>query len=308
MATLTRARIGTRKRMSAARRRDLRDGLLFASPFILGVLLLWLGPMLYSLYLVTQDWNLIRPPRYVGMRNFERLFSDPLVRKSLVNTAFFTFIGVPLQLTVAFLLALMLNQNVRGRGIYRTLYYLPAITPAVASAIVWVQILNPEFGVLNALLGMFGIGPIKWLFNPTYAKPALILMSLWFVGPQMIIFLAGLQSVPQQLLDAASIDGANAWGRFWHVTVPIVSPVILFNMIIGIIGSFQVFSSAFIMTGGGPRDATLFLVLYIYRNAFQFFRMGYAAALSWMLFAIIMVFTGLQFLVANRWVYYAGKD
>jgi multiple sugar transport system permease protein len=133
-------------------------------------------------------------------------------------------------------------------------------------------------------------------------------MSLWFVGPQMIIFLAGLQSVPQQLLDAAAIDGANAWRRFWHVSVPIVSPVILFNMIIGIIGSFQVFSSAFVMTGGGPRDATLFLVLYIYRNAFQFFRMGYAAALAWMLFVIIMAFTALQFLVANRWVYYAGKD
>jgi multiple sugar transport system permease protein len=294
--------------MSAMRRRDLRDGLLFASPFILGVVLLWIGPMLYSLYLVVHDWNLIRPPRYVGLRNFERMFNDPLVGKSLVNTAIFTFIGVPLQLLVAFALALLLNQGIRGRSIYRTLFYLPAITPAVASAIVWVQILNPEFGVLNAVLGWVGIGPIKWLFDPFYAKPALILMSLWFVGPQMIIFLAGLQGVPQQLIDAAAIDGANAWRRFWNVTVPIVSPVILFNLVIGIIGSFQVFTSAFIMTGGGPRDATLFLVLYIYRNAFQFFRMGYAATLSWVLFVIIVIFTALQFLIANKWVYYAGKD
>ncbi len=308
MATLTRTIARRRQRMSAARRRDLFDGLLFASPLILGVLFFWLGPMLYSLYLVVHDWNMIRPPRYVGLRNFERLFSDSLVSKSLANTAFFTFIGVPLQLTVAFLLALMLNQGIRGRSIYRTLFYLPAITPAVASAVVWAQILNPQFGVLNEVLGWFGIGPIKWLFDETYAKPALILMSLWFVGPQMIIFLAGLQGVPQTLLEAAEIDGANVWRRFWHVTVPIVSPVILFNLIIGIIGSFQVFTSAFVMTGGGPRDSTLFLVLYIYRNAFQYFRMGYAATLSWVLFVIIMIFTALQFLLANRWVYYTGKE
>jgi multiple sugar transport system permease protein len=308
MATLTRTTTAPRRRMSTARRRDLIDGLLFASPLILGVLLFWIGPMLYSLFLVVHDWNLIRPPRYVGLRNFERLFQDPLVRKSLGNTAFFTFIGVPLQLTVAFILALMLNQGIRGRSLYRTIYYIPAITPAVASAVVWTQILNPEFGVLNSILGLFGIGPIKWLFDPTYAKPALILMSLWFVGPQMIVFLAGLQGVPQQLLEAAAIDGANAWRRFWHVTVPIVSPVILFNLIIGIIGSFQVFTSAFVMTGGGPRDATLFLVLYIYRNAFQYFRMGYAATLAWVLFVIIMIFTVLQFLLARRWVYYSSND
>jgi multiple sugar transport system permease protein len=308
MATISVPAVRARRRMSAARRRDLFDGLLFASPFVLGVLFFWLGPMIYSLYLVVHDWNLITPPRYAGLRNVERLFNDPLVGTSLTNTAFYTFVGVPLQLTVAFSLALMLNQAIRGRSLYRTIFYMPAITPAVASAVVWVQILNPEFGVLNAILGWFGIGPVKWLFDPTYAKPALILMSLWFVGPQMVVFLAGLQGVPQTLLEAASIDGANSWRRFWHVTVPIVSPVIFFNLIIGIIGSFQVFTQAFVMTQGGPRDATLFFVLYIYRNAFQYFRMGYAATLAWVLFAIIVVFTAIQFLVARRWVYYAGKD
>lgn len=297
----------SRRSMSAAQRRDLRDGLLFTSPFLLGVLTLWIGPMLYSLYLVTQDWNIITPPEYVGLRNFQRLWEDPLVAKSLGNTAYFTFIGVPLQLIVAFMLALMLNQNVRGLSIYRTVYYLPSITPAVAFAVVWIQILNPEFGVLNSILGWFGIAPIKWLFDPTWAKPAFILMTLWLTGFQMVIFLAGLQGVPKELNEAASIDGASAWRRFWNVTVPIISPVIFFNLVIGIIGSFQVFTSAFIITDGGPQDSTLFMVLYVYRNAFEYFKMGYAATLAWVLFLIIMVFTAIQFFLSNRWVYYEGK-
>jgi len=293
--------------MSPAQRRDLRDGLLFTSPFIFGVLALWVGPMLYSIYLTTQDWNIITPPKFVALRNFTRLLSDPLVRKSLYNTAYLTFIGVPLQLFVAFALALMLNQKIRGLSLYRTVYYIPSITPAVANAVVWIQILNPQWGVLNAVLGWFGIGPIKWLFDPTYAKPAFILMSLWFVGSQMIVFLAGLQGVPRELVEAAEIDGATLWDRFRNVTVPIISPVIFFNMVMGIIGSFQVFTAAFIMTRGGPQDSTLFMVLYIYRNAFEYFKMGYAATLAWLLFIIIMLFTLLQFAVANRWVYYEGK-
>jgi multiple sugar transport system permease protein len=232
---------------------------------------------------------------------------DALFSKSLANTAFLTFVGVPLQLIVAFALAMMLNRNVRGLSIYRTVYYLPSITPAVAFVIVWIQIFNPEFGVLNNILGWFGIAPIKWLFDPFWTKPAFILMSLWLTGFQMVIFLAGLQGVPKELSEAASIDGANAWLRFWNVTVPIISPVIFFNLIIGIIGSFQVFTTAFIMTKGGPQDSTLFLVLYIYRNAFEYFKMGYAATLSWVLFLIIMAFTAIQFFFANRWVHYEGK-
>lgn len=297
----------TRTGMSTARRRDLRDGLLFTSPFIFGVLFLWAGPMIYSMYLVTQDWSLITAPKFVGLGNFERLMGDPLVMKSLGNTAFYTFIGVPLQLITAFGLALMLNQNVRGLSIYRTVYYLPSITPAVAFAVVWIQILNPEFGVLNNILHLFGIPPIKWLFDPTWSKPAFILMSLWLVGFQMIVFLAGLQGVPKELNEAAAIDGANTWRRFLNVTLPIISPVLFFNLIIGIIGSFQVFTGSFIMTKGGPQDSTLFIVLYIYRNAFEYFKMGYAATLAWILFIIIMFFTAIQFFFANRWVYYEGK-
>ncbi len=312
MATVTTsppllAKTEKRQSLSAAARRDLRDGLLFTSPFILGVLLLWVGPMLYSIYLVAHDWNMITPPEFVGLKNFTRVLADPLVNKSLVNTAYYTFLGVPLQLLVAFSLAVMLNQNVRGLGIYRTVYYLPSITPAVAFAVVWIQILNPEFGVLNTVLSWVGLGPINWLFNPTWAKPAFILMSLWLTGFQMIIFLAGLQGVPKELQEAAEIDGANAWRRFLSVTIPIISPIIFFNLIIGIIGSFQVFTSAFIMTKGGPQDSTLFMVLYIYRNAFELFKMGYAAALAWILFIIIMFFTAIQFFFANRWVYYEGK-
>lgn len=307
MATMPVAVAQPRRRMSAARRRDLIDGLLFASPFLIGVLWFWIAPMIYSFFLVTHDWDLLSPPKYTGTRNFERLLNDPLVVKSFINTAYYTFVSVPLQLIVAFSLAVMLNQAIRGRSLYRTIFYLPSITPAVASAVVWSQILNPQFGILNTVLGWFGIGPIKWLFDPTFAMPAMILMSLWFVGPQMIVFLAGLQGVPQTLIDAAAIDGANRWQRFRHVTVPIVSPVIFFNLIIGIIGSFQVFTSAFILTNGGPRDSTLFIVLYIYRNAFQYFRMGYAAALAWVLFVVIMIFTAIQFRLANRWVFYSGK-
>lgn len=293
--------------MSAAQWRDLRDGLVLTSPFIIGVLFLWVGPMIYSLFLVLQDWDLITPPTFIGFGNFVRLWNDPLVAKSLGNTAYYTFVGVPLQLIVAFGLALMLNQNVRGLSIYRTIYYLPSITPAVAFAVVWIQILNPEFGVLNNLIGLFGIKPIKWLFDPMWAKPAFILMSLWLVGFQMVIFLAGLQGVPKELHEAAAIDGANSWRRFWNVTLPIISPVLFFNLVIGLIGSFQVFTGAFIITKGGPQDSTLFMVLYIYRNAFEYFKMGYAVTLSWLLFVIIMIFTAVQFFFANRWVYYEGK-
>jgi multiple sugar transport system permease protein len=290
--------------LSATRRQDLFYGLLFASPFILGVLIFWIGPMLYSIFLTTQDWNLIAPPKWAGFGNFERMFSDPLVIQSLKVTAYFTFVGVPLQLLTAFCLALMLNRPIRGKGIYRTIYYLPAITPAVASAVVWVQVLNPDSGVLNAILGLLGIPHVKWLFDPVAVIPAFILMSLWFVGPQMIIFLAGLQGVPRELVESAEIDGANTWQRFWNIVIPMVSPIIFFNLVVGIIGTFQVFTQSYVMTNGGPQDQTRFMALYIYQNGFQYFRMGYAALLSWVVFIIVLFFTVIQFRLATNWVYY----
>lgn len=288
-------------------RAEWRDGWLFATPFLIGFVVFWVGPMLYSLFLVTQDWDMLSTPQFVGLQNITNALKDPLVSKSLYNTAYYTFIGVPLQLMIALLLALALNQRIRGQAIYRTVFYLPAITPAVAFAVVWMQIFNTDFGVFNNILRALGLPGLNWLYNPNIAKPAFILMSMWTIGPQMVIFLAGLQGVPAELLEAAEIDGANSWQRFWGVVIPMLSPVIFFNLIIGIIGSFQVFNSAFIMTNGGPQNATLFVVLYVYLNGFRFFKMGYAATLAWMLFWIIMIFTAIQFFAGNRWVYYEGK-
>jgi multiple sugar transport system permease protein len=264
--------------------------------------------MLYSLFLVTQDWNMLTPSTFVGLQNLIDLVNDPLVGLSFVNTAYYTFIGVPLQLLLALFFAVILNQNIRGRGIYRTLFYLPAITPAVASAVVWRQIFNTDFGVANNVLRSLGLEPVNWLFNPAVAKNAFILMSLWGIGPQMVIFLAGLQGVPVQLLEAAEIDGADAWNQFCRISMPIISPQVLFNLVIGIIGSFQVFTSSFIMTSGGPQNATLFMVLYIYLNGFKWFKMGYASALAWLLFSVIVVFTVLQFRLSRQWVYYEGEE
>jgi len=289
---------------SGVRLKEWRDGLLFASPFLIGFVLYWVGPMAYSLYLTTQDWDLISKPEFAGLANYAALFTDRLLGITLWNTAFYTFISVPVRLLLALLLAIALNQGLRGQSAYRTIFYLPSITPAVASAVVWTQIYNSEYGVLNQILRLFGAEPVRWLFIPALAKPAFIFMSLWTIGPQMVILLAGLQNIPQQMLEAAEIDGAGAWARFRFVTLPMLSPSLFFNLVIGIIGSFQVFTSAFIMTRGGPQNATLFMVLYLYQNGFNLFKMGYAATLSWLLFAIVMVFTILQLKLSDRWVYY----
>lgn len=297
------AKIGRRHRSGLARV-EQRDGWILASPFILGVLLFWAGPMLYSFYLILHDWNMIVPPEFVGVGNIVQMYQDPLVGTTLWNTAYYTFIGVPVRLIAAFALALALNQNIRGRGFYRTAFYMPAITPAVASAVIWVQMLNPEFGVVNTVLSWFGIPAVKWLYDPVAAKPAFVLMSMWGVGPQMIIFLAALQNVPVQLLEAAQIDGASGWSVFRHITMPMVSSTILFNFTMGIIGSFQVFASSFVMTRGGPQNSTLFMVLYIYDTAFKRFEMGYSATLAWLLFIIIMLVTFIQMRITDRWVYY----
>ena len=287
-----------------SRRREWVDGYLFAAPFILGFLFFVAYPMAYSVWLVTHEWDLISPARYVGAENVIEVVQDETVRLVLFNTAFFTLLGVPLQLLLAFLLALALNRALPGRNLLRAGFYLPAMIPAVASAVVWLRVFHPEFGILNEALGVFGVPPQRWLFEPGLTRPAFIFMSLWSVGPQMVIFLAGLQGVPQQLLEAASIDGAGRLRRFWSIVVPMVSPVIFFNLVIGIINSFQVFASALIITNGGPENSTLFAVLHIYRNAFSYFKMGYAATLAWGLFLIIVGFTIVQFVMARRWVHY----
>jgi len=301
MAALSSARGSRRSRLA---RKEILAGWLFVAPWLIGFIAFTLGPMLYSLVLIFLKWDLITPPEFGGLVNFRRLLSDQRVPITLFNTAYYTFIGVPIQLIVAFLLAVALNAQIRGLAVYRTIFYLPSITPAVASAVIWLEILQPEYGILNEFLTNFGIQGPNWLYEPALAKPAFILMSLWSVGPQMIIFLAGLQGVPQVVKEAATIDGANDWMQFRHITIPMITPIIFFNLVMGIIGSWQVFTASLIMTNGGPENSTLFYVLYLWRNGFQYFRMGYAALLAWILFFIISIFTVIQFALAGRWVYY----
>ncbi|MBI2941729.1 MAG: sugar ABC transporter permease [Chloroflexi bacterium] len=281
-----------------------RDGWLFAAPFVVGALAFVVFPLAYSVALVFLEWDLVRPPAFVGLANIRKLFQDPMVGTSLYNTAYYTFLGVPLHLLVALTLALALNARARGVSAYRTAFYLPSITPSVASAVIWLQILHPEFGMLNDAFEKLGISPQRWLFEPSLTKPAFILMSLWSIGPQMVIFLAGLQAVPEVLYEAAHADGASAWQRFRHVTLPLLTPTIFFNIVVGIIASFQVFTTSFMMTGGGPQNATLFMVLQIYYVAFSYSRFGYASAIAWILFLIVAGFTVLQFYIGRRWVYY----
>ena len=281
-------------------------GYFFISPWVLGFLIFTAYPMIYSAVISFTQFDLLTPPKFIGAANFNRMVHDKLFYISLGNTAYYTFISVPLQIVLALAMALVLNQKLRGINTFRTIFYLPTVTPTVASVILFVYMFNLDFGFFNWLLSLVGIPAVYWLGDPVWVKPAFIIMSLWTVGPQMVIFLAGLQSVPETLIEAAAIDGAGLLRRFWHVTVPMITPVIFFNLVIGIIGSFQVFTVAFIATAGGPVNATLFYVLWLYQHAFEFFKMGYAATVAWVLLAIIMIFTLLQFLIARKWVYYEG--
>jgi multiple sugar transport system permease protein len=284
--------------------RILIAGYLFVLPWILGFLIFTAGPMIASIVIAFMKWEVITAPEFVGVQNFTELVRDPLFATSLYNTAFYTILAVPLQLVVALLTAMLLNTKANGIALYRTIYYLPSVTPVVASAMLWLWIFNPEFGLANALLDKLGLPKQLWLLDPNWAKPAFIFMSLWGVGGTMVIFLAGLQGVPAELYEAASIDGANSRQRFWQITLPMLTPVIFFNLLIGLIDSFQIFSSAYIMTDGGPQNRTLFYVLYLYRNGFKYFQMGYASALAWVLFVIVLLFTLMQFRLSKRWVYY----
>ena len=279
-------------------------GYIFIAPFILGFVLWFLIPALTSLWLVFQNWNMIAPAKFIGFDNFKRIVSDSLFWQSLKVTTVYTIVSVPLSLALAFLLALLLNAKVRGIAVFRTLYYLPSIVPAVANAVLWAWILNSEFGLLNALLRSIGLPKVLWLQEPEWALPALILMSLWGLGGGMVIFLAGLQGIPNEFYEAAEIDGAGPWAKLWSVTVPLMSPVTFFNLVMGIIGTFQIFTAGYLITNGGPQNATLFYVLYLYRNGFLYLDMGYAAALAWVLFFIIMMLTAFVFKGVGSRVYY----
>jgi multiple sugar transport system permease protein len=287
-----------------AKSRRAVSGYLFILPFILGFLLWFLVPALVAVWLTFFDWNMIRDPVYVGLDNFREVFRDRLFIQSLKATAYYTLVSVPVSLVLAFLIALLLNAKVRGMAVFRTIFYLPSIVPAVANAVLWNFVFNTEFGLVNALLRALGLPKIMWFQDPKWAMPALIIMSLWGLGYSVVIYLAGLQGIPEVLYEAAEIDGAGRWAKLRHVTIPLVSPVIFFNLIMGIIGSFQVFTAGFLITGGGPQNATLFYVLYTYRTGIQYFDMGYAAVLAWILFFIILGLTLLVFRYVGRLVHY----
>ncbi|MCE7988338.1 MAG: sugar ABC transporter permease [Caldilinea sp. CFX5] len=293
--------------MSPLRRKEMIDGYLFIAPWLIGFVLWVAFPMLASLVLTFMEWDLFNPPKWVGGANFQAMVSNELVWLSLWNTAYYTFLSVPLSLAVALIAAIFLTLPLRFQAFFRTFFYLPSVVPAVASAMLWYWIYNPDVGLANALLRMVGLPESQWLWGVQSAKPAFILMTLWSVGNPMVIFLAGLQGIPTSLYDAADIDGANWWQSFRAITLPMLSPVILFNLVLGIIGSFQVFTNAFLMTNGGPQHATLFSVLYLYRLGFEQFRMGLASALAWLLFLIILIFTLIQLRLSDAWVYYEGE-
>lgn len=275
------------------------------SPWIIGFLAFTLGPMIASAFISLTEWDLLLPPKWIGFQNYVTMFTgDPIFWQSLRVTIVYTIFSVGLNIIVAFLVATLLNQNVRGQQYYRTIYYLPFVISGVAVAWMWRIMYNPEFGVVNLLLSYFGIQGPRWLASTTWALPALILMSVWGFGGSMVIFLAGLQGVPDHLYEAAQIDGANAIAKFWHITLPMMTPAIFFVMTTGIIGAFQTFTQVYVMTQGGPGNATMVYALYLYFNAFKFFKMGYAAALAWVLFFVVLIVTILQFKLARRWVYY----
>ncbi len=324
--------------MRKLRSREAVEGYLFISPWLIGFTVFALGPLVASILISFSGWDLISRPKFVGAANYVEIAGDPLILKALYNTFFYAAFSVPLGLVLALFLALMLNRRMAGVNIYRTVFYLPAITSGVAICLLWKLLFNSDSGLINEVLRHGGAGiywivvklhegiqaisprlslaalvrlgppePPGWLADPRWSKPALILMSVWSIGAPMIIFLAGLQGIPQELYEAAEIDGAGAASKFRHVTLPMLSPVIFFNAVVGIIGAFQVFVQVYIMTGpspGGPENSTLLYVVYLFKQAFEYLHFGYAAAMAWLLFAIILGLTLVQFALGRRWVHY----
>jgi multiple sugar transport system permease protein len=299
-----------KSRMSRQERRRLGMGLLFASPWIVGFLGLTVYPVILSFYYSLNVYTTFgQPMQWVGMANYvELLTQDDLFWVSLYNTLYMVVIGIPFHIILAILLALLLNMNLRGVSVYRTIFYLPTIVPIVATSVLWMWVFNPEYGLINAALSELGIRGPGWLTDPGLAKPSLILMGVWTIGGTLVIFLAGLQAIPRQLYDAAMIDGAGTLHQVRHITLPMLSAVIFFNVVVGVIGGFQIFTQAFIMTNGGPLDATLFYALYLYQNAFRYFKMPYASAMAWILFLIVIVATLIVFRSSARLVYYEGEE
>lgn len=299
--------VSRRRRFSLAQREALTFYLMI-SPWLAGFLLFTLGPMVASLVISFTRWDLLSPARFVGLANYQKMFTrDPLFWQSLKVTTVYTAAYVPLELTGGLILALLMNQRLKGIALFRTIYYLPSVLPGVAFVVLWMWILHPDVGLLNTVLSYLGIQGPRWLVDPRWALSALLMMSLWGLGRSMVIYLASLQTLPAHLYEAAAIDGANAWQSFWKITLPLLTPTIFFNLVLSIISTFQTFTSAFVATDGGPLDSTLFYVLYLFRQAFQYFNMGYASAMAWFLFLVILILTLLIVRSSEHWVYYEGR-
>lgn len=289
-------------------RRSVISFYLSISPWLLGFLLFALLPMGISLFVSFTNWDLIRAPSLVGLANYERLLSDPTFKQSIKVTFTFSLLYVPLDLIGGLLLALLVRPKLPGIAVFRSIYYLPVIFSGVTFVVVWMWMLNPDGGLINLALAAFGIQGPRWLLDPQWALFALILMSFWGWGRSMVLFLGSLQAIPQEVYEAASMDGAGKLRQFFTITLPLITPMLFFNLVLSVIATFQTFTSAFVATNGGPLDSTLFLVLYIYRQAFEYFNMGYASALAWVLLIIIMIFTLLLVRSQRFWVFYLGEE
>ena len=298
-----------RRRRGRLARKEAIEGYLAISPWLVGLLAFTAGPILASLGLSFTDWNITQPPAWVGLRNYSDLVNDEYFWDSLRVTLVYSALSLPLNLVVGLFLSVLLNQKLRGMYLFRTLFYLPSVVAGVATAALWLWIFNPIYGILNILLSKIGITGPAWLADPHWALYALVIMSVWGVGGNAVIYLAGLQNIPAQLYEAAAIDGAGRWAQFWRITIPLLSPTILFLLVMGIIGSFQTFTTVYVLTNGtgGPEESTLFYMLYLYQKAFQSFQMGYASALAWVGAIIAMALALLVFKSSPLWVYYEAE-
>lgn len=294
------------RRLGSNRAREAAWAFLFLSPFFLGLLFFILGPVLASLALSFTTWDLLSPPRWVGLRNYQEMLGDRLFWTALKNTVYFTVVSVPVTLVLALGLAVLMNRKIRGISILRAIYFFPVTASIVSVSLLWAWMYTPDFGILNYLLSFVGLPKVNWLVDPTLAMPSVIIMSVWRgLGFNIVVFLAGLQSIPRDLYEAAELDGAGGWDQFRQITVPLLTPTLFFATIMALIASFQVFEQTYIMTQGGPGNATLTLVYQIFLNGFTYLRMGYASALSFVLFAILFVITIIQVRMQTRWVHYA---
>ncbi|MEZ4870178.1 MAG: sugar ABC transporter permease [Caldilineaceae bacterium] len=303
--------VAPQRRRMKQRTRNTINGILFASPWLFGLLMFWIYPTVASGYYSFTSFNAVQTPTWVGISNYRTLFTnDPDFLDAVYNTLYFAVVSIPLAIVFAFGLAMMLNAKIRGQVFYRTLYFLPTLVPEVALAFVWIYLFTPGSGLINIPFSWFGIYRMCWLTCPEMARQTLVLLALWVIGQQVILYLAGLQDVPQDLYDAADVDGANFFHKFWNVTVPIMTPVIFFHLVTSIIGAFQFFAVPFIMTGGTgfPANSTLFYSIYMYKQAFQYFNMGYASAMAWLMFVVTLLITLVIFRTSRLWVFYAGGE